>query len=105
MKWEVIEPFPNVFNFTPADEIVKFAHSVGGKVRGHNFMWYVVRGRPFRRFKILIQCGRGNQLAPWVNSSLTATELDKALKNHIDKIMSHYKGQLYAVDVIVRLSS
>ena len=41
MKWEVIEPFPNVFNFTPADEIVKFAHSVGGKVRGHNFMWYV----------------------------------------------------------------
>lgn len=48
---------------------------------------------------------RGNQLAPWVNSSLTATELDRALKNHIDTIMKHYKGKLYAWDVVVRHDS
>ena len=45
---------------------------------------------------------RANQLAPWVNVSLTATELDKALKNHITTIMNHYHGKLYAWDVIVR---
>ena len=49
--------------------------------------------------------GRGNQLAPWVNSTLTATELDKALKNHITKIMNHFAGKLHAVDVIVRSSA
>lgn len=41
MKWESIEPEPNGFAFGPADEIVRFAESVGAKMRGHNFMWYV----------------------------------------------------------------
>ena len=44
---------------------------------------------------------RGNQLPPWVNTSLTATELDKALENHITTIMDHYRGKIYAWDVIV----
>ena len=48
---------------------------------------------------------RGNQLPPWVNESLTATELDKALKNHITKVMDHYRGKLYAIDVIVRFNA
>lgn len=39
VKWEFIEPEPDVFDFGPADEVVSFAQSVGAKVRGHNFMW------------------------------------------------------------------
>ncbi|KAF7794228.1 hypothetical protein EIP86_005360 [Pleurotus ostreatoroseus] len=68
------------------DEIVRFAESINAKVRGHNFEW-------------------GNQLPPWVNESLTATELDKALKNHITKVMDHYRGKLYAIDVINEMIS
>ena len=45
---------------------------------------------------------RNNQLAPWVTTNLTAVELDRALQNHITKIMNHYRGKLYAVDVVVR---
>ncbi|GJE94193.1 glycoside hydrolase family 10 protein [Phanerochaete sordida] len=86
MKWESIEPEPDSFTFGPADEIVRFAESVGAKMRGHNFMW-------------------GNQLPPWVNASLTATELDKALKNHITTIMDHYRGKIYAWDVINEMIS
>jgi len=86
MKWENIEPEQNVFNFTAADEIVRFAESVGAKMRGHNFEW-------------------GNQLPPWVNTNLTATELDNALKNHITKIMDHYRGKIYAWDVVNEMIS
>ncbi|EJC99117.1 uncharacterized protein FOMMEDRAFT_142779 [Fomitiporia mediterranea MF3/22] len=86
MKWESIEPEQNMFNFAAPDEIVRFAESVNAKVRGHNFEW-------------------GNQLPPWVNDTLTATELDRALKNHITTIMDHYRGKLYAWDVINEMIS
>ncbi|KLO13398.1 glycoside hydrolase [Schizopora paradoxa] len=86
MKWENIEPEPNSFDFGPADEIVSFAESINAKMRGHNFMW-------------------GNQLPPWVNTSLTATELDRALQNHITKVMDHYRGKLYAIDVVNEMIS
>lgn len=101
VKWESIEPEPNVFNFGPADEIVRFAESIGAKVRGHNFEWYGYHMSSARSECVLTHTCRGSQLAPWVNSSLTATELDKALKNHITKILNHFNGKLYAVDVIV----
>ena len=42
VKWENIEPEPNTFDFGPADEIVRFAESVNAKMRGHNFMWFVI---------------------------------------------------------------
>jgi hypothetical protein len=39
VKWENVEPRQNVFNFGPVDEILDFANSVNGSVRGHTFMW------------------------------------------------------------------
>ncbi|KAF5344421.1 hypothetical protein D9758_015476 [Tetrapyrgos nigripes] len=81
MKWGEIEPVQNVFDFTRADEIVNFAESVGAKIRGHNFLWET-------------------HLPPWVNESLSATEIDRPLKHHITTIMQHYKGRVYAWDVV-----
>ncbi|KAK7032532.1 hypothetical protein VNI00_012930 [Paramarasmius palmivorus] len=86
MKWESIEPQQNTFNFTGADEIVKFAESVGARVRGHTFVW-------------------GNQLAPWVNDTLSKSELDEALKHHIHTVLQRYHEKLYAFDVINELIS
>ncbi|PAV15528.1 glycosyl hydrolase family 10 [Pyrrhoderma noxium] len=86
MKWESIEPQPNAFNFTAADEIVRFAESVNAMVRGHTIEWE-------------------NQLPPWVNSSLTADELDSALKNHIKNVLDHYRGKLYAFDIVNEMIS
>jgi len=87
VKWEVIHPFPNVYNFTPADELVNFANSIGARMRGHNFVW-------------------GSQLAPWVNDSLTAVEIDKVLQEHIVTIMDHYKkDNIYAWDIVNEIVS
>ncbi|OCB91731.1 hypothetical protein A7U60_g1009 [Sanghuangporus baumii] len=106
LKWENIEPQQNVFNFTGGDEIVRFAKSVNARVRGHTFEWQVYELLDSSSLsKRLIMKARGNQLAPWVNDSLTATQLDRALENHIKTVLNHYRGQLYAFDVINEMIS
>ncbi|KAK7054360.1 hypothetical protein VNI00_003554 [Paramarasmius palmivorus] len=81
MKWGEIEPIQNQFNFTGADGLVQLAESVQAKIRGHNFLWET-------------------HLPPWVNETLSATELDRALKHHIEVIMDRYRGKVYAWDVV-----
>ncbi|KAL5481163.1 hypothetical protein ACEPAI_10104 [Sanghuangporus weigelae] len=105
MKWENIEPQQNVFNFTGGDEIVRFAKSVNARVRGHTFEWQVYLLDSSSPSKQPIMNARENQLAPWVNDSLTATQLDRALENHIKTVLNHYRGQLYAFDVINEMIS
>ena len=40
MKWEIIEPFQNQFNFTPGDSIRDFSLAHGFKLRGHTLVWH-----------------------------------------------------------------
>jgi endo-1,4-beta-xylanase len=86
MKWEVIHPRPNVYNFNDADEIVDFAMKNGMKVRGHTLVWH-------------------NQTPPWVFAGKdgglgTKEELLERLKEHIKEVVGHYKGKVYAWDVV-----
>lgn len=37
MKWEVIHPQPNVYDFSGADAMFAKAKEMGAEVRGHNF--------------------------------------------------------------------
>lgn len=39
MKWDVLQPSPNGWNFAPADNIVDFAQRHGLSVRGHTLLW------------------------------------------------------------------
>src|SRR5208282_5553860 len=38
LKWEVVHPEPQTFDFYPADQIVDFASRHGMKVRGHTLV-------------------------------------------------------------------
>jgi endo-1,4-beta-xylanase len=80
MKWDTTEPSNGVFNFGPGDQIVSFAKSHGMRVRGHNLVW-------------------NSQLPSWV-SSLPSSQVKAAMETHITTEVSHYKGQLYAWDVV-----
>ncbi|KAJ1311371.1 hypothetical protein OPQ81_009864 [Rhizoctonia solani] len=82
LKWETIEPQPGVFNFTLGDKLFSIAKQNGKKMRGHTLVWH-------------------SQLAPWVSANnYTASELKKIMKRHVQTVASHYRGQIYAWDVV-----
>jgi endo-1,4-beta-xylanase len=82
MKWEPIQPAPDVYDFAAADAHVAFAEAHGMRVRGHNLVW----GRL--------------QLPAYVQSATTADELRGFMADHIATVAGHYAGRVARWDVV-----
>ena len=82
MKWWVVRRNPGEFDFGPGDRVVHFAEAHGMKVRGHCLVW-----------------GRDNP--DWLlRGNYTPEQLSHLLRQHIDQVMKHYAGQVFAWDVV-----
>jgi endo-1,4-beta-xylanase len=82
LKWEVVHPAPQTFDFSQADQIVDFANRHGMKVRGHTLVWH-------------------RQNPKWLtDGKFTSTELAEILQQHIKTVVGHYRGQIFAWDVV-----
>jgi endo-1,4-beta-xylanase len=86
MKMGPIHPRENEFNWKDADVIVDFAEKNNLKLRGHTLCWH-------------------NQAPGWMfkdsEGNVTSKEvLLKRLKDHINAVVSRYKGKIYAWDVV-----
>jgi len=80
MKWDATEPTQGQFRFTDADTVASYAVATSKKLYGHTLVWH-------------------SQLPSWV-SNLSADQLQAAVDNHITTVMTHFKGQVTAWDVV-----
>jgi endo-1,4-beta-xylanase len=85
MKWSNLQATEGTFTFTNADKIVAFAEANGLKIRGHTLCWH-------------------NQVPSWIfkNGDATASKelVLQRLRTHITTVMTHFKGKVYAWDVV-----
>jgi len=82
MKWSTIRPDRQTFNFTLGDQVVAFAQAHDMKVRGHTLLW-------------------GRQNPEWLNAAgYNPGMLSELLRDHITKVVQHYRGKVFAWDVV-----
>jgi endo-1,4-beta-xylanase len=80
MKWDATEPSRGSFNYSGGDTILNRATSIGARTRGHALLWY--------------------QQQPGWAQSLSGSTLRSAMINHVTQVATHYKGKIYAWDVV-----
>jgi len=90
MKFGLIHPRPdsdpNPYDFSGADALVSYAQGHNMVVRGHTLVWH-------------------NQVPDWITNGISggtinSTQLSSILQNHIQTVMTHYSGKVYAWDVV-----
>jgi endo-1,4-beta-xylanase len=82
MKWRALRPDAKSYDFQQGDEVVRFAQVHGMKVRGHCLVW-------------------DHDNPHWLaQGHFTPRRLSQLLREHITRVMKHYKDQVFAWDVI-----
>ena len=86
LKWEVIHPRVDGYNFGPADEYVAFGEKYKMFIIGHNLVWH-------------------SQVPRWVfqddkGAPLTRDALLARMKDHIMTVVGRYKGRIGGWDVV-----
>src|SRR4051794_16387061 len=80
MKWDATEPSQGRFSYSAGDTLVSHAQSHGQRVRGHALLWY--------------------QQEPGWAQGMSGSALRSAMMNHVTQVATHYKGKIYAWDVV-----
>jgi endo-1,4-beta-xylanase len=86
MKFGAIHPRPdtdpNPYDFAGGDKLVAFAEAHNMVVRGHTLVWH-------------------NSVPEWLKKgSFTPQQQSEILHKHIQTVMQHYAGKVYAWDVV-----
>src|SRR5260221_3387452 len=86
LKWEVVHPLPDIYNFGLSDRYVEFGEKNGMFIVGHTLAWH-------------------SQTPRWVFEDSTGKPLTRAallqrLHEHIEIVVGRYKGRVNGWDVV-----
>ncbi|MBT0993440.1 endo-1,4-beta-xylanase [Cellulomonas sp. DKR-3] len=80
MKMDATEPSQNQFSYGNGDRILSWAQQNGKRVRGHALAWH-------------------SQQPGWMQN-MSGSALRSAMLNHVTQVATHYRGKIYAWDVV-----
>jgi endo-1,4-beta-xylanase len=80
MKFASVQPREGKFDFAAADKLVAFAQKNNMRVRGHALVWH-------------------SQVSDWVTEA-RCKDAEKILRAHITTVAGHFKGKVFAWDVV-----
>jgi len=86
LKWVIVHPQPDRYDFAPADQYVAFGERNGMFVIGHTLVWH-------------------SQVPAWVfqdaqGQPLTRDALLARMRDHIQTVVGRYKGRIKGWDVV-----
>jgi len=86
LKWVIVHPQPDRYDFAPADKYVAFGERNGMFIIGHTLVWH-------------------SQVPAWVfqdaqGQPLTRDALLARMKDHIQTVVGRYKGRIKGWDVV-----
>jgi endo-1,4-beta-xylanase len=81
LKWNILRPTADTYNFADADSLVAFTAAHGMKVRGHNFVWH-------------------EALPGWFDATVNKDNAQTFLVDHIHTVGGRYKGKIHSWDVV-----
>jgi endo-1,4-beta-xylanase len=85
MKWPLIHPEPDRYDFADSDRLVEFARANGMEVRGHTLVW----GQAV-----------GNGVADYLKVISDPEALRDSLVEHISTVVGRYRGEVDRWDVV-----
>ena len=83
-KWAVLHNSQGTYNFSPADKLAAFAQANKMKFRGHTLLWHASN-------------------PDWLTTAAktaSPSNMAQLMREHIETVMSHYRGKAYAWDVV-----
>src|SRR5882757_5411908 len=81
LKWNMLRPTADAYNFADPDSLVAFAETHKMRVRGHNFVWH-------------------EALPSWFAGTVNKDNAQKFLVDHIHTVGGRYKGKIHSWDVV-----
>lgn len=81
LKWGVLRPGPDRFDFTQGDRLAEFARAHNMLFRGHTLVWH-------------------KNLPRWFNNTVNRKNAEQVLINHIKTVAGHYAGKMHSWDVV-----
>lgn len=83
LKWYATQPSNGTWDFSGADEIVRFADDHDMAIRGHTLVW-----------------AQDTYTPAWVKSIADPVALKTVGENHITATMNHFAGKIHRWDVV-----